>query len=79
MQLWIGRRAQGGGEVKGLQMKYFVLKPKGDGPYAEASRCAIYAYAQSIENENPELSRDLIEWWDRERKAVLTVAKEDTP
>ena len=62
--------------MSGLMMKYFVLKPKGNDPYAEASRCAMYAYAQSIEEENPDLSSDLIEWWDRERKAALDAAKE---
>lgn len=57
--------------MAGLIMKYFVLKPKGNDPYAEASRCAMYAYALSIKDENPELMDDLIEWWDRERKAAL--------
>lgn len=61
-------------ELTGLQMKYFILKPKGNDPYAEASRCAMYAYAQSIEPENPELADDLMEWWGRERAAALVDA-----
>lgn len=58
-------------KMAGLIMKYFVLKPKGVGPHAEACRCALFAYAQSIEPENPELAGDLMEWWDKERKAAL--------
>jgi len=43
-------------------MKYFVVKPKGDNPYAKASRVAIKAYAKSIEDENPQLCHDLCMW-----------------
>ena len=50
----------------GLQMKYFVLEPKGADQYAIASRCAVWAYADAIRAENPELAADLMEWWDRE-------------
>ena len=46
----------------GLQMKYFVLKPSGDSPYAIASRDAMIAYADSIEHENPQLAADLNNW-----------------
>lgn len=45
-----------------LQMKYFVLKPKGNDSYALASRKAMRAYATSIASENKELSRDLFDW-----------------
>ena len=48
--------------MSGLQMKYFVLKPAGNGPYAEASRAALRAYAKAIENENVELAHDLEMW-----------------
>lgn len=50
--------------MSGLKMKYFVLKPKGNDIYAEASRTAMRTYARVIEDENPELSRDLREWAD---------------
>lgn len=52
--------------MKGLIMKYFVLKPKGDDPYAIASRCAMWAYADAIIEENPKLAADLLAWWDSE-------------
>ncbi len=52
--------------MSGLTMKYFVLKPNGKGPYAIASRCAMLAYASSIEKENPLLAGDLREWWSKE-------------
>ncbi len=47
---------------KGLQMKYFVLKPLGIDAYAEASRCAMMKYADVIWDENPELASELREW-----------------
>ena len=49
-------------EMPGLQMKYFVLKPKGDDPYARASRAAMHHYAKFIEQENPELAKELRDW-----------------
>ena len=45
-------------------MEYFVLKPKGDGIYAEASRKAMRAYATHIQKENKELCDELREWAD---------------
>ena len=48
--------------MTGLQMKYFVLKPKGDDVYAIASRCAMRAYALYIEFEDPELAKALYAW-----------------
>jgi hypothetical protein len=51
--------------MKGLEMKYFVLKPRsrsaGD-PYARASRIAMLSYAASIRKENPDLSHQLEAW-----------------
>ena len=48
----------------GLQMKYFVIKPKGGfrDPYAKASRAALKAYAEAILEENPQLYGDLEKW-----------------
>ena len=48
--------------MKGLDLKYFVLKPKGDNEYAEASRAAMLAYANSIEKTNSKLANDLVGW-----------------
>lgn len=48
--------------MSGLQMKYFVLKPAGDDPYAKASRAALREYAKSIMDENTELAIDLYDW-----------------
>ena len=48
--------------MNGLQMKYFVLKPKGNDAYANASRMAMAAYAKAINDENPKLKQELIDW-----------------
>ncbi len=53
----------------GLDMKYFVLKPSSrifEDPYANASRVAMHAYANSIASVNPELAKELREWANRE-------------
>lgn len=47
-----------------LEMKYFVLKPKGTDPYAKASREALVAYAESIKTHDPNLAEELWEWVD---------------
>lgn len=47
-------------------MKYFVLKPKGNDKYAEASRKAMRAYASSIATTNIELCDELRKWADDE-------------
>lgn len=57
--------------MSGLTMKYFVLKPKGADPYAIASRCALWAYADAIAEENPELSRDLKGWRQKEHDLYI--------
>lgn len=48
--------------MPGLQMKYFVLKPRGTDAYASASRAAMHQYAKFIEHENPKLAKELREW-----------------
>lgn len=52
--------------MKGLELKYFVLKPKGNDEDAEASRYAIKAYAKKIKKHNPELAKEMIDWANRE-------------
>ena len=51
---------------KGLEMKYFVLKPKGCDFYAQASRQAMRAYAEIIEGVNRQLAIELRMWADKE-------------
>lgn len=55
--------------MNGLQMKYFVLKPRGDDAYAKASRAAMTAYAKAIEDENPILAQELKIWVTKEIRA----------
>lgn len=55
-----------GKSTKGLEMKYFVLKPKGYNPYAKASRKAMLRYAEEIRIENPTLAKELKDWVLRE-------------
>jgi hypothetical protein len=59
-------RGKRGWKMSGLEMKYFVLKPKGDDPYAVASRMAMLAYADAIMDVNRDLALDLIRWVQKE-------------
>ena len=55
--------------MSGLEMKYFVLKPRAktrDDAYAKASHAAMYAYADSIEETNEALARELRLWAGKE-------------
>lgn len=45
-----------------LKMKYFVLKPKGNDVYAQASRKALRAYADFIVKYDSELADSLYKW-----------------
>ena len=60
-----------------LEMKYFILKPRGNKPHALASRRAMGAYADSIKDEDYALSKDLIRWVEREN--VIAVHGEFHP
>jgi hypothetical protein len=62
-------------EVSGLEMKYFVLKPKGDDLYARASRAAMRQYAKLIQEDNATLANELREWADKEQ--IMTIAEDD--
>jgi hypothetical protein len=55
----------------GLEMKYFVLKPKGKDVYAKASRMAMLEYAKVIQDENRRLYDELQEWAVREHLETL--------
>lgn len=67
----------------GMKMKYFVLKPEGNNPYAKASRGAMHRYATLIETENPALADDLRDWITDETgevgEAVLPAVAGDPP
>ena len=55
--------------MAGLQLKYFVLKPEGNSPWAKASRTAMRVFAAEIENDNFQLAADLKQWaYEEERK-----------
>jgi hypothetical protein len=59
----------------GLELRYFVLKPKGRDEYARASRTAMRAYADSIESVNEQLAQDLREWARLEDKFAMVVER----
>lgn len=62
--------------MAGLEMKYFVLKPRSktiEDRYADASRFAMRAYASVIEDINPKLAKSLIEWADKEDARELII------
>lgn len=50
--------------MDGLCLKYFVLNPRKNNIYGEASRAALKIYASEIEEENPSLADDLYNWVD---------------
>lgn len=56
--------------MAGLEMRYFILKPKGDNVYAEASRQAMLAYAEYISHVNPDFACELASWAEDEQTAV---------
>ena len=60
----------------GLEMKYFVLKPRGTDQYAKASRAAIRQYAKLIRDEDEVLYMSLMEWaqTETEKAGVLGVS-----
>ena len=49
-----------------LRMKYFVLKPSGKNEYGRASRSAMRMYAREIQNTDPQLAQELLDWAARE-------------
>lgn len=63
--------------MKGLRLKYFVLKPCGKDAYAAASRKAMAAYAEAIASEDPQLSHELMDWYYKERGAAIMAGSEE--
>lgn len=45
-----------------LEMKYFVLKPRGNNIYAKASRNAMLKYAEIIGDAAPKFADELGNW-----------------
>ena len=64
-------REESGMSNKGIEMKYFVLKPAGDNPYSSASRKAMRAYASQIQEENEDLCSELRAWADSETPDLM--------
>lgn len=61
--------------MTGLEMRYFVLKPKGDNAHARASREAMRAYANHLtcdEGDVSDFPAELTAWADREAAAAKT-------
>lgn len=53
-----------------LEMRYFILKPKGNSIHAVASRNAMLEYADAIFDTDKEMARELQEWVRKERLAA---------
>jgi len=54
--------------MSGLKMKYFVLNPtSSDKAHAEASKEGMRAYATTIERSDPERSKEVRAWADKEK------------
>jgi hypothetical protein len=50
--------------------KYFVLEPKGNTPWANASRSAMRVFASEISESDPKLSNNLKQWAYEEERRV---------
>lgn len=64
-----------------LEMKYFVLKPKSkdvDDFYAMASRSAMIAYADSINEVDEKLADELREWVKMEQNNAYALMHKNT-
>lgn len=53
-----------------LEMKYFVLKPRGVDRHAMASRIAMRVYAKLFRDYDPELATSMEEWVNKETPEV---------
>lgn len=57
-----------------LEMRYFVLKPKGNSEHALASRVAMRAYAAAIKGTDLQMSQELYAWADKEAEEAEKAA-----
>jgi hypothetical protein len=62
-----------------LQMKYFVLRPKGTDLHAKASRAAMRQYAKVMAEENAQLAVEVLAWATREQTAAFPGSVEHAP
>lgn len=53
-----------------LEMKYFVLKPRGNDAFAQASRAAMREYARVIAEVDQKLADELDVWANKESIAT---------
>lgn len=58
--------------MEGLEMRYFVLKPRGISAFARASRAAMRTFAEIIDDENQVLSGDIYAWVKKEEDRILS-------
>lgn len=54
----------------GLEMKYFVLSPTKKNEFGAASRAALLAYADRIQETNWQLANDLRDWVKKVRQEI---------
>jgi hypothetical protein len=53
-----------------MELKYFVLKPRGKDVYAKSARLAMRVFAEGIKSVNSKLANELMEWCDEEQRRV---------
>jgi hypothetical protein len=58
-------------DLDGLQLKYFILKPRGNSLHAIASRAAMRAYAECIVAVNPKFAREVEAWASKEEMSMV--------
>lgn len=58
-----------------LEMKYFVLKPRGTDKFAEASRAAMLRYAAIIAETDPGMAEQLADWVHEEADKAADVRR----
>ena len=64
--------------MSGLQMKYFVIKPKSkhyNDQFAHAARMAMHTYADCIEVEDAALAKELRSWVRTEELAARNMRR----
>lgn len=65
--------------MAGLELRYFVLKPKGSDDFAWASRMAMRTFAEHIKMSQPALAEDLITWAQAEEIVAYPNFKKEVP
>lgn len=60
-----------------LEMRYFVLKPEGNGRHNKASRMAMRAYARYIKQFDEKFADELCKWANKEAEKYSSLPEED--